>query len=112
MPTDTLFARLARRVGVLITQASERILRVCYGIRRPAASIRLSDLIDDRDFVVVQLSEAIAADKPKDMDFWSDELIRCETEIARAECRVERRSPYLPGAQTSRRPAAPTHHQE
>lgn len=111
MPTDTLFARLARRVGVLITQASERILRVCYGIRRPAASIRFNDLIDDRDFVVCQLSEAIAADKPEDIDFWRDELIRCETEIAQAELRVERRAPTLSSIRGGERQTH-THYQE
>ncbi|MER2518599.1 MAG: hypothetical protein ABTR92_19745 [Candidatus Accumulibacter phosphatis] len=111
MPTETLLARLARRAGVLITKASERILRVCYGIRRPAASIRLNDLIDDRDFVIGKLSDALDADKPKDIDFWIDELLRCETEIAHAELRVERRAPTMSSIRSSGR-QTPHHHQE
>lgn len=69
--------RLTARIGRRIECWSRAVLRRVYGLRIPAARVRLQDRIDDRECVLLKIAFARA-----DLDYWSSQLEQCDADIA------------------------------
>jgi len=63
-------------LGRSIDATANAVLRQVYGLRIPAARVRLQDRLDDRHFVLHKIEQAKA-----DHAHWTAELGRCETAI-------------------------------
>lgn len=76
---------MRRLIGRCIEACSRRALRAYLGVRLPAAHIRRSDQLKNREFVAAQLRETLAESRA-----WLAELDRIDCAIAAQDLEVKK----------------------
>lgn len=74
-----MIERVIRAIGQEIDHISRQLLRRAYGLRMPAARMRIRDRIKDREY-----GEARVQDAQSDLAYWQSQLPASETAIEEA----------------------------
>lgn len=74
-----MIERIVRAIGQSIDHISRQCLRRAYGLRMPAARMRIRDRIKDREYV-----EARVQDEQSDLAYWQGQLPASENAIEEA----------------------------
>ena len=96
----------ARWIGQRIVLISRWLLAKCYGLRQPAARIHLHDLDVDREFIIYRLIDALHADRPTDIKYWTEQLGVTDDQITRAEQHAKELANHRPPTPSQTMPSA------